>query len=50
MLAIEKMKIKNTKDATLHSPRRPASKSQCQVGKNVEQAEPSYIAGGNVNW
>ena len=44
------MKFKTTKDTTLHSPRWPASKSQCQVGKNVEQVEPSYTAGGNVNW
>ena len=44
------MKFRTRKDTTLHSPRWTASKSQCRVGKNVEQVEPSYTAGGNVNW
>ena len=34
-----------------HSSVKYLSKTTCgSVGKNVEETEPSYTVGGNVNW
>ena len=51
-LLIRGRQLKTTGHTTSHAVRWLASKRQTftSVDKDVETLEPSYIAGGNVNW
>ena len=52
LLIIREMQIKTPMSTNLHQPEWPSSKSLQTVnaGEGVEKKEPSYTAGGNINW